>query len=69
MKKTTGILMYSVFVAVFTTAALIASFILADVMTASMVAAVGIMIMMGYICSIVGFMSYKETREYEKTHF
>ena len=69
MKKTTGILMYSVFVAVFTTAALIASFVLADVMTAPMVAAVGIMIMMGYICSIVGFMSYKETKEYEKAHF
>lgn len=69
MKRTTGILIYSVFVAVFTTAALIASFILADVMTASMVAAVGIMIMVGYICSIVGFMSYKETKEYEKAHF
>lgn len=69
MKKTTGILIYSVFVSIMTTAALIASFILADVMTASMVAAVGIMIMMGYICSIVGFMSYKETKEYEKAHF
>lgn len=68
MKRTTAILIYSVFVTVFTTLALIASFVLADVMTASMVAAVGIMIMMGYICSIVGFMSYKETREYEKTH-
>lgn len=68
MKKTTAILMYSVFMTVITTLALISSLILGDRMTASMVAAIGIMIMVGYIGAIVGFMSYKETKEYEKAH-
>lgn len=68
MKRTTGILVYSIFMTVITTLALISSFILGNKMTASMVAAIGIMIMVGYIGAIVGFMSYKESREYEKTH-